>query len=559
MNHFFHSTDTIVTQAIDGVLRVAGAKNLVRADAFPHTKYVVRGDWDKSKVAIISGGGAGHEPAHVGFVGKGLLTAAVAGEIFSSPSVEAVLSCILEVTGEAGCLLIVKNYTGDRLNFGLAAERAREMGKKVEMVIVADDIALPGAHQPRGIAGTLFVHKVAGCLAEQGESLEIIRFQAERVARNTMSLGFALSTCTLPDQSLPERLIDPELGLGIHGEPGAEKVSLDEDRMAVSMVLERLQEAVESDSCEYALIVNNLGAVTALEMSIITDQVLTSDFGRRVKYIIGPELLMTSLNMYGFSLSVTRLTPEVEAALLAPVEPRAWPPVVQPVEPVLVDVSYQQLRQQFEPSESSLLRHLLGEVCELLIHSERSLNELDASVGDGDTGHTFANAARAVRDALEDKTLPLAQPGALCLSIGQILSNAMGGSSGVLLSIFFTRAGAAINEGLDWVNGLKSGLDKMMEYGGAKPGDRTMLDALIPAVYRLDNADFSCAAILAREGADMTASMMSAKAGRSSYLRADSLDGVIDPGAEAIARVFKKVAEVMDEQSAGRQKAEISG
>ena len=125
-------------------------------------------DWDKSRVALVSGGGSGHEPAHAGFVGKGMLTAAVCGDVFASPSVDAVLAGILAVTGPAGCLLIVKNYTGDRLNFGLAAERARAFGLKVNMVIVDDDIALPDLPQARGVAGTLFVHKIAGALAERG-------------------------------------------------------------------------------------------------------------------------------------------------------------------------------------------------------------------------------------------------------------------------------------------------------------------------------------------------------------------------------------------------------
>ena len=142
MNQFVNSKENLVTEAIDGLLSASGGK-LSRLDGFPHIKVVMRSDWDKSKVALISGGGSGHEPAHAGFVGKGMLTAAVCGEVFASPSVDAVLAGILAVSGEAGCLLIVKNYTGDRLNFGLAAERARAFGVKVEMVVVNDDIALP--------------------------------------------------------------------------------------------------------------------------------------------------------------------------------------------------------------------------------------------------------------------------------------------------------------------------------------------------------------------------------------------------------------------------------
>jgi triose/dihydroxyacetone kinase / FAD-AMP lyase (cyclizing) len=171
MSHFINSRENLVTEAIDGFLISSEPGRLARLDGFSHTKVVLRQDWDKSRVALISGGGSGHEPSHVGFIGEGMLTAVVCGEVFASPSVDAVLSAICAVTGKPGCLLIVKNYTGDRLNFGLAAEKAREMGYLVELVFVADDIAITDAPQPRGIAGTLFVHKVAGHVAARGGSL----------------------------------------------------------------------------------------------------------------------------------------------------------------------------------------------------------------------------------------------------------------------------------------------------------------------------------------------------------------------------------------------------
>ncbi|MBP9182269.1 MAG: dihydroxyacetone kinase subunit DhaK, partial [Fuscovulum sp.] len=142
MKQFMNAKETLVTEAIDGLLRTSGGR-LARLDGYPHIKVVVRTDWDRSRVALVSGGGSGHEPSHAGFVGQGMLTAAVCGDVFASPSVDAVLAGILAVTGKAGCLLIVKNYTGDRLNFGLAAERARAFGLKVAMVIVDDDVALP--------------------------------------------------------------------------------------------------------------------------------------------------------------------------------------------------------------------------------------------------------------------------------------------------------------------------------------------------------------------------------------------------------------------------------
>ena len=203
---FFNDRKQLVNEAIEGLIISAPEGNLVRLDTDPAIRVVMRNDWDKSKVAVISGGGSGHEPAHAGFVGKGMLTAAVCGDLFASPSVDAVFSAIMAVTGEQGCLLIVKNYTGDRLNFGLAAEKAKSHGINVEMVIVADDISLPENRQPRGIAGTVLVHKIAGYAAEEGKSLSQVREIAQQTCDNLYSLGVAMQTCNLPDYTEERRI-----------------------------------------------------------------------------------------------------------------------------------------------------------------------------------------------------------------------------------------------------------------------------------------------------------------------------------------------------------------
>jgi len=225
MTHFVDHLENIVTDAIDGTI-FASNGTLTRLDGYPHIRVVMRTEIDKTKVALVCGGGSGHEPAHAGFVGEGMLTAAVCGGIYASPSVEAVLAGIIAATGEAGCLLILKNYTGDRLNFGLAAERARALGFKVEMVIVGDDIALPDLAQPRGLAGTLFLHKIAGALAQAGADLETVAAAAHRVNVGIKSLGMTLETCTVPGTVKEDRIPNTmaELGLGIHGEPGVEQI-----------------------------------------------------------------------------------------------------------------------------------------------------------------------------------------------------------------------------------------------------------------------------------------------------------------------------------------------
>jgi len=539
MKHFINEKDDLVREAITGALY--GTPDLARLDGYPAIKVVIRSDWDKKKVAIISGGGAGHEPSHVGFVGRGMLTAAVSGEVFASPSVDAVLAAILAVTGDAGCLLVVKSYTGDRLNFGLARERARALGKKVDMVVVGDDLALPDAPHPRGVAGTLFVHKIAGHLAEQGKSLEEVTAAAERVARNAGSLGVSLSSCTIPGHAAEARMTDreAELGLGIHGEPGVEKIALAPAKELVAKMEQRLASTFANATERYALLVNNLGGVPTIEMGVVTKNFLETAIGERVDLLVGPAALMTSLDMKGFSLSLLRLTPDLREALTSDVAPTSWPGATAiNRSPTLLPLPKELSRRTFAPSANESARKVLDVICRTLVGSEKELDALDAKVGDGDTGSTLASAARAI--SADVASLPLANTSDLLFALSDKLSTVMGGSSGVLLSIFTAAAGTAVGGGANLPHALVAAAARVREVGGAKLGDRTMLDGLCPALDSLAaGGSVADAARLARKGADATANMTSAKAGRSSYLNADSLRGVRDPGAEAVARVFE--------------------
>ncbi|AGB42717.1 dihydroxyacetone kinase [Mesorhizobium australicum WSM2073] len=544
MKHFFNHRETIVTEALDGLLRTIGSGDLARLDGYPEIKVVLRADWDKSKVAVVSGGGAGHEPSHAGFVGKGMLTAAVSGEIFASPSVEAVMAAIRAVTGPAGCLLIVKNYTGDRLNFGLAAEKARAEGFAVEMVIVADDIALPDIAQPRGVAGTLFVHKITGHLSEAGKDLASVAAAARAAAKDIISLGMSLSSCSIPGHPHEDRFgeNDGELGLGIHGEPGVERIAVQSADKLVAVMAERLAGRLDTKA-DHALLINNLGSVPPLEMSLVANAVLASPLAKTVKFTTGPGSLMTALNMNGFSLSLIRLDAAREAALLAPVGPHAWMPAKPLVAPAVVPMAKAAGQSAaHRASQDAGTRRLIVTVCEKLISLEAALNGLDAKAGDGDTGSTVATGARSVLDRLD--TLPLADPAATLGAVGDILSASMGGSSGVLLSIFFTAAGRALDAGASVPKALLAGLERMTFYGGAKPGDRTMVDALEPALKAFDGNGLGDAATAARRGAEATAAMEKAKAGRSAYVGA-GLQGVVDPGAHAVAEVFAAAATLL--------------
>lgn len=541
---FFNDRKQLVNDAIEGILLSAPHANLVKLDIDPAIRIVARGDWDKSRVAVISGGGSGHEPAHAGFVGKGMLTAAVCGDLFASPSVDAVLNAIVAVTGDRGCLLIVKNYTGDRLNFGLAAEKAKRYGLKVEMVIVADDIALPDNKQPRGIAGTALVHKIAGYAAEHGKSLSDVREIAQQACDNLWSLGVAMQTCNLPGSDDDEGRIKQghvELGLGIHGEPGASVVDTQNSKAIIDTLVAPLR--AQAGKGRFAVLINNLGGVSALEMALLTKELAHSALKEEIAYLIGPAPLVSALDMKGFSLTLLKLNDFFEKALHEDVETMGWqkPVAFAPLRTVAHSAIHD--RVEYTPSDNTRVRECVSSVTNTLIQQENRLNALDAKVGDGDTGSTFAQGARDIAQRLEEKTLPLNDVSTLLLLVGERLATVMGGSSGVLMSIFFTAAGQKLHDGQPLPEALLSGLAQMKQYGGADLGDRTLIDALQPALEALQKGDLQAAVQAAQQGAEATAKMEKAGAGRSSYVNKENLDGVMDPGAVAVAEVFKAMVD----------------
>ncbi len=547
MAQFINSKEDIVQEALDGMVAASGGR-LVRLDGYPFIRVVARSDWDRSRVAVISGGGSGHEPAHAGFVGPGMLTAAVCGDVFASPSVEAVLAGILAVTGDAGCVLIVKNYTGDRLNFGLAAERARALGKKVSMVIVQDDIALPDISRPRGVAGTLFVHKLAGAVSESGGDLDAVTAAARRAASNIMSIGMSLDTCTVPGSRKESRIRagEIELGLGIHGEPGASHIPYRGARQAMADAVAKFLPRLNGGS--YAALLNNLGSTTEPEMSILAGELRQSAIGSAISHIVGPASMMTALDMHGFSLTLYALNAE-DMNLLARETPlRTWPGLKPFAAPGIVPLPEGLASRRPTASADPAIEALLIRCCNALIAAEADLNALDARSGDGDTGTTLATAARALMRNIGQ--LPLSDPTQLYGALGQELSQTMGGSSGVLLAICFTAAGEAAANGHTPIGALKAGLARMQEVGGAQPGDRTMIDALLPALDALPQG-LAEAARAARKGANRTAAMSKAHAGRATYIREEQLQGHADPGAEAVARLFESLHQAGTAGAAG--------
>ncbi|KAF4656647.1 hypothetical protein FOL47_008823 [Perkinsus chesapeaki] len=540
---FLNSKDDFVSDAIDGLVATSGNSLARLITPEKDTKVVIRADWSKDHVAVISGGGSGHEPTHPGFVGRGMLTAAVCGSVFASPSVSAILSTIVQVTGDAGCLLVVKNYTGDRLNFGLAREIAKsKYGLEVEMVIVSDDIAIPQSAQPRGIAGTLFVHKIAGAAAESGADLAEVSRVAQEVASRVMSIGVALTHCNMPGEAVKVNRVKPgmmEVGLGIHGEPGASTVPVESAAGTVNVLVEKLRRAADRRRLSIkrtALLVNNLGTCMPAEMNIIAKDALDE---LEPDLLVGPASLMTSLDMHGFSLTLLPLTDEIEQLLTAPTVVPSWPSAKAPSvgRTIRVDKHISTELTNSTPSSNPLYRARVEAACDAVLSSEGELNDLDSAVGDGDCGTTLAAGARAVLSGIDEA--PLADGHDLALWLAEA-SSRMGGSSGVLAAIFFT----AVAKVGDWSPAaVKAGVDAMTLYGGASLGSRTAMDALIPYAKALSAGDgLVGAAGEAMKGAESTATMSVATHGRSANVPGDALRGRTDPGALAVGRVVEAIA-----------------
>ena len=284
---------------------------------------VVRANKKEGKVALVSGGGSGHEPAHAGFVGEGMLDAAVPGAVFTSPTPDQVYEAIKAVDAGEGVLMVVKNYTGDVMNFEMAAEMAEDDDIEVKEVVVNDDVAVENSTFTtgrRGIAGTIFVHKCAGAAAEAGKSLDEVQAVAQKVVDNVRSMSMAITPCTVPAAGEPGFELgenEMEIGIGIHGEPGVEKKELEPADQIVDTLLGKiLADDVDYSGSEVAVMVNGCGATPLMELYIVNNHVqdVLAEKGIKVyKTFVGE--YMTSLEMQGFSLSLLKLDDELKGYL----------------------------------------------------------------------------------------------------------------------------------------------------------------------------------------------------------------------------------------------------
>eukprot|EP00043_Microstomoeca_roanoka_P006722 m.65262 g.65262 ORF g.65262 m.65262 type:complete len:723 (+) comp13534_c0_seq2:88-2256(+) len=574
----------VVDDALNGMILAYPHLNIVKGH-----RVIIRSDietYKQSHVCLISGGGSGHEPAHAGFIGDGMLSAAVAGDVFASPPASAVLAAIRACAGPNGVLVIVKNYTGDRLNFGLAVEQAKFEGHKVEMIIVADDCALPRSKSKagrRGIAGTVLVHKILGAMASSGQDLATLKTAAERLSVRLGTVGMALSSCHVPGRG-PSFALRPHVfgvGIGIHGEQGANELPFVSAHDAAKCMVDLLfnQDKDYSylpyptqDESKYAVLINNLGGTSPLELAVATNSViqqLTERFGATLSRVYSGTY-MTSIAMTGFSISVLDVN-AFEGMDVAPVlewldmpaKVLGWTSAiagsidkVSKKEPIVVKTSRPGYDQSLLSSRSRVLskneqetlRKAIRGACKGLLEAENELTRLDMIAGDGDCGTTMKAGASAVQRELDAGTLQVAHPAQLAQQLSALAQLSMGGTSGALYSIFFAAASSCMHDAA--VNelslrelaclGLEAGVYAMQKYGGAHEGDRTLIDVLVPLLRYMQEAsahdefDLRRVQELVVSKAEATKTM-TATCGRASYQPDIALRGNIDPGAYGVA------------------------
>ncbi len=327
MKKFINDTVLVEEQMILGMVK-AYPRHLKKLDC---GNVVVRAEKKEGKVALISGGGSGHEPAHGGFVGTGMLDAAVAGPVFTSPTPDQIYEGIKAVATDAGVLMIVKNYTGDVMNFEMAAEMAEMEGITVKHVVTNDDVAVKDSLYTigrRGVAGTVFVHKIAGAIAETGADLDQVQATAQKVIDNVRTMGAAIEPCTVPAAGKPGFTLsddEMEIGIGIHGEPGTHREPVKKADEIVDMLLSQILEDIDYAGSEVAVMINGAGGTPLMELYIINNRVsdVLAEKGIRIhKTFVGE--YMTSIEMQGFSISLLRLDDEMKQLLDAVADTPAW-------------------------------------------------------------------------------------------------------------------------------------------------------------------------------------------------------------------------------------------
>ncbi|MEK4045987.1 dihydroxyacetone kinase subunit DhaK [Paenibacillus sp. FSL H8-0048] len=550
-------------------------------------KIISRSAPNPDKVTLISGGGSGHEPAHAGLVGPGMLDAAVCGDVFASPSQIQVYQAIRNHTGHKGALLIIKNYSGDMMNFQNAAYLAAEDGLAVDYVKVDDDIAVEDSLYTvgrRGVAGTILVHKVAGAAAEAGLPLSEVKQAAQHAAEHVRSLGFAFTSCTVPAKGTPTFQLqedEMEYGVGIHGEPGIRREKLlSADELAERMISALLSSLHldQPDGGEVVVLVNGFGATPLQELYLLNHSVIRS-LGER-EIIIRQSLVgnyMTSIDMAGASISLMKLDDELRRWLAEPCDTPALRLTgelgpVQYVSPLPQQESQAEvsLTAETDPGFAVLrderlqltnIIYLVDKMSEIIIVNEAPFCELDAHAGDGDFGMSVAKGFKQLKREWQELVQHHASDiGSFLQACSLIIMEHCGGASGPIWGSAFRSAGkyatgrTSLNT-LEMAGMLEAAVQGIQATGersfgrGAVVGDKTLIDALIPcaeawkssAEQKLSLKEaFAKAAEAAVTGAERTKSIV-ARMGRAGTVGERSI-GYPDAGAFALGVIFTELS-----------------
>ncbi|KAL3293113.1 dihydroxyacetone kinase [Colletotrichum asianum] len=577
--HFSNDPSALV---IAGLRSLTAINPSVAFDEAQKTVYLKTAVTDP-KVAVISGGGSGHEHSFAGFVGKGLLSGAVAGSIFASPSADQVFRCLLRLGSqrrENGILIVIMNYTGDVLHFGMAVEKARAAGIRCDMLVVGDDVGVgrsrSGRVGRRGLAGTVIVQKIASALAAQGHDLFEVHNIASQVAENLVTVGASLSHVHVPGRAPSGDELSSneeiEIGMGIHNEEGFGRVK-DGLSGVVSTMLNQLLDQKDTDRAfirvqkedNVVLMINNLGGLSQLELGAITDEVISQlreGHGIQPRRVLSGTY-MSSLNGLGFSITLLKVVDESWVQLIdASTEASGWLPAITTADlpenqKATTSSQEKDVVTDEEPVGTNLrvdvamTKSALTSALNHVIAAEPEVTKYDTLVGDGDCGLCLKTSAQAVLAYINQQQSLETDAGKLVDNIARVVEANMDGTSGALYAIFLN----ALAHGLRtqsqliqqeqqatseiWAKALQSALSALGKYTPAQPGDRTVVDALAPFVSTFAaRSSLKDAVEAARKGCESTKGM-EASLGRSVYVGGDEWKNCPDPGAYGLVKLLE--------------------
>lgn len=579
MKKIMNQPETLVMEMCNGMVMAHPELELLKT-----YKVIKKKEMNENKVTLISGGGSGHEPAHAGLVGKGMLDAAVCGDVFASPSQIQVYQAIKATASKKGTLLIIKNYSGDIMNFKNGAQLASEDGIQVEYVRVDDDIAVEDSLYTvgrRGVAGVVLVHKIAGAAAEEGMDLMQVKAVTEKAAANVRTIGLALTSCTVPASGSPTFKLgedEMEYGVGIHGEPGRKREKMmTADELAFRMTNDLMKDIGLNENAEIAVLINGFGGTPLQELYLFNNAVTRELSKRNIRInrtFVGN--YMTSIDMAGISLTVMKLDDELKTLLSKECNTPAFK-VDGPVESLeYVDINdHEDEKEVFFETETeeehaiiknevitlNNMIYLVDKMSEIIIKNEVPFCELDTHAGDGDFGMSVAKGFKQLKrgwsSILNQEHLNM---GTFLDACSMIIMEHCGGASGPIWGGAFRAASKAVEEKMELTVGefaemLQATLKGIQSVGersfgrGAEVGDKTLVDALVPCVNAwLESAAagtdiktaFENGAEAAVKGAEYTKEIV-ARMGRAGAVGERSL-GYPDAGAYALGVIFTELS-----------------